>query len=66
MGRSAGIDRPMAGAPTLPGTLKIKIQILCGDALAMGPGKADLLDAIKAEGSISGAGRKLGMSYRRT
>jgi len=56
----------MAGAPTLPGTLKIKIQILCGDALAMGPGKADLLDAIKAEGSISGAGRKLGMSYRRT
>ncbi len=32
----------------------------------MGPGKADLLDAIQASGSISGAGRKLGMSYRRT
>ncbi len=32
----------------------------------MGPGKADLLEAIMAEGSISGAGRKLGMSYRRT
>jgi len=32
----------------------------------MGPGKADLLEAIRAEGSISGAGRKLGMSYRRT
>ena len=45
--------------------LKIKIQIYCGDEIAMGPGKADLLDAIVAEGSISGAARKLGMSYRR-
>lgn len=45
--------------------LKIKVQIYCGDQIAMGPGKADLLDAIAAEGSISAAGRKLGMSYRR-
>ena len=48
------------------GPLKLKAQILCGEELAMGPGKADLLEAIAAEGSISGAGRKLGMSYRRT
>ncbi|QNE32975.1 LysR family transcriptional regulator [Sphingomonas sp. NBWT7] len=47
------------------GPLWLKIQIACGDALAMGPGKADLLEAIIAEGSISGAGRALGMSYRR-
>jgi len=45
--------------------LKIKIQLYCGDEIAMGPGKADLLDAIKAHGSISAAGRALGMSYRR-
>jgi len=32
----------------------------------MGPGKADLLEAITREGSISAAGRALGMSYRRT
>ncbi len=32
----------------------------------MGPGKASLLEAIIREGSISGAGRVLGMSYRRT
>ena len=32
----------------------------------MGPGKADLLEAIDREGSIKGAGRALGMSYRRT
>lgn len=48
------------------GPLKLKAQLLCGDELAIGPGKADLLDAILAEGSISGAGRRLGMSYRRT
>jgi molybdate transport system regulatory protein len=45
--------------------LKFKVQIYCGEEIAMGPGKADLLDAIVSEGSISGAGRKLGMSYRR-
>lgn len=45
--------------------LKLKIQITCGAEIAMGPGKADLLDAIAREGSISGAGRRLGMSYRR-
>ena len=25
-------------------TLKIKVQIFCGEMIAMGPGKADLLD----------------------
>ena len=48
------------------GPLKLKAQLLCGGELAMGPGKADLLEAIQAEGSISAAGRRLGMSYRRT
>ncbi len=49
-----------------PAILKLKIQILCGDEIAMGPGKADLLDAIREHGSISAAGRAMGMSYRRT
>jgi molybdate transport system regulatory protein len=31
----------------------------------MGPGKANLLEAIKETGSISAAGRRMGMSYRR-
>ncbi len=47
-------------------TLKVKIQIRCGGEIALGPGKADLLDGILREGSISAAGRLLGMSYRRT
>jgi molybdate transport system regulatory protein len=45
--------------------LKIKIQIHCGSEIAMGPGKADLLDAIRQHGSISASGRAMGMSYRR-
>ena len=45
--------------------LKLKLQLYCGDAIAMGPGKADLLEAIQRTGSISAAGRDLGMSYRR-
>lgn len=48
------------------GPLKVKLQLQCGDGFAMGPGKADLLEAIEREGSISAAGRALGMSYRRT
>ena len=49
---------------TLP-TLKIKLQIYCGKEIAMGPGKAALMEAIGREGSISAAARALGMSYRR-
>lgn len=33
--------------------------------LPFGPGKADLLEAIQQEGSISAAGRRMGMSYKR-
>lgn len=47
------------------GLLKLKLQLLCGDGYAMGPGKADILAAIERDGSISAAGRSLGMSYRR-
>jgi molybdate transport system regulatory protein len=43
----------------------IRIGIPLGECYAMGPGKADLLEAIHETGSISAAGRKLGMSYRR-
>jgi molybdate transport system regulatory protein len=48
------------------GALKLKAQIYCGDIPAIGPGKADLLEAIDREGSIAAAGRALGMSYRRS
>jgi len=46
-------------------TKNIKIHIPFGDESAIGPGKADLLEAIHTNGSISAAGRHMGMSYKR-
>ncbi|MES1975981.1 MAG: LysR family transcriptional regulator [Pseudomonadota bacterium] len=43
-----------------------KARILLGDTIAIGPGKADLLEAVAGTGSIAAAGRSLGFSYRRT
>jgi molybdate transport system regulatory protein len=43
----------------------VKVRVRQGDEIAMGPGKADLLDAIAATGSISAAARSMNMSYRR-
>ena len=48
------------------GPLRIKLQLFAGDERAFGPGRADVLAAIEREGSISAAGRSLGMSYRFT
>lgn len=42
-----------------------KIRLLIGAVVAMGPGKANLLEAISRTGSISAAAREMGMSYRR-
>ncbi|MET0357457.1 MAG: LysR family transcriptional regulator [Cellvibrio sp.] len=45
--------------------LRSQLRLMLGDEIAFGPGKADLLDAIQDTGSISAAGKKMGMSYRR-
>ena len=42
-----------------------RLRIVFPRSRKLGPGKADLLDAIGRTGSISAAGRELGMSYRR-
>src|SRR3546814_14659075 len=52
-------------AMTESARLKIKVQLHCGDEIAMAPGQADLLDAIRTQGSISAAARPIEMSYRR-
>jgi molybdate transport system regulatory protein len=51
----------MIGSPHV----KIIVRLYCGDEIAMGPGKADLLEAIEGCGSISAAARAMDMSYRR-
>ena len=43
----------------------ISLRIDLGEERRFGPGKARLLELIRDTGSISGAGRALGMSYRR-
>jgi molybdate transport system regulatory protein len=43
----------------------IKVRLLRDAEIAMGPGKADLLEAIQQSGSISAAARRMDMSYRR-
>ncbi|MEN0074272.1 winged helix-turn-helix domain-containing protein [Roseicella sp. DB1501] len=45
-----------------PGALSLRIDLAQG---RIGPGKIHLLEAIDREGSISAAGRALGMSYKR-
>ncbi|MGC1779360.1 MAG: winged helix-turn-helix domain-containing protein [Xanthobacteraceae bacterium] len=45
--------------------LRLTVRIDFGSAGAIGPGKIRLLEAIRKTGSISQAGRSLGMSYRR-
>ena len=44
---------------------RFRLRIGSDPERALGPGKIALLEAIHETGSISAAGRKLGMSYRR-
>ena len=45
-------------------SLKIRL-VMGGRGDWLGPGKADLREGIAATGSISAAGRRMGMSYKR-
>jgi molybdate transport system regulatory protein len=44
---------------------KSHFRIYSGDEIALGPGKAELLNHIAATGSISEAARRMDMSYNR-
>jgi molybdate transport system regulatory protein len=56
------MSRESRAAPPTNGLLSLRIDLPQG---RIGPGKIGLLEAIDREGSISAAGRALGMSYRR-
>ena len=64
-GRSLGVTQiarvPSRGHERASLTLRVDL----GAYGALGPGKIKLLESIAREGSISGAGRIMGMSYRR-
>ncbi len=55
----------MLGQECLGAEMDLKLRVEFGNGLVMGPGKAALLEAIVQTGSISAAGRALGMSYKR-
>lgn len=42
-----------------------RLRIVLDKDIAIGPGKADILEGIRETGSIAAAGRRLGMSYKR-
>ena len=42
-----------------------RMRVLCGEGIALGPGKMDLLTLIGETGSIREAAERMGMSYMR-
>lgn len=46
-------------------TARFRLRISAGDAIAIGPGKVALLEAIAETGSLTAAAKRLDMSYRR-
>ncbi|HEX3996687.1 MAG TPA: winged helix-turn-helix domain-containing protein [Acetobacteraceae bacterium] len=46
-------------------TTRVTLRLDFGDTVRLGPGKIRLLESIEELGSISAAGRSMGMSYRR-
>lgn len=51
-------------APPLPVLPRLRLRLLFPGAM-IGPGKIELLERIRDTGSISAAGRAMGMSYKR-
>lgn len=56
---------PGAACPADDVRIGARVRIILGDEVAIGPGKADVLESIRETGSIAAAGRRLGMSYKR-
>ena len=46
-------------------TVGVRLRVVLEPVIAIGPGKADLLEHIRGTGSIAAAGRRMGMSYKR-
>jgi molybdate transport system regulatory protein len=54
-------ERPLMHHPEI----QCRVRVARGIDIAVGPGKMELLEAIRDAGSISGGARRMGMSYRR-
>lgn len=58
-------QRAPASAPATAPDPRLRLRLLFGPDVMLGPGKADLLELIRDTGSISAAGRAMNMSYKR-
>lgn len=56
--------RKHRGAVAVP-VVRFRMRVTVGEAIAIGPGKVALLEAVGRTGSITAAALSLGMSYRR-
>lgn len=63
--KTPALRRRMLAADGALSRASLRLRIVFPGERQLGPGKADLLDAIHRTGSISSAARELGMSYRR-
>jgi len=48
-----------------PDQIGLHLRVVLPGNIVIGPGRAELLEAIRDHGSISAAGRAIGMSYKR-
>ncbi len=60
------VKRPTRSRANAPKPeMRFRLRITAGDAIAIGPGKIALIEAIAETGSITAAAKSLDMSYRR-
>ena len=54
---------PATTPPAFPPQLSVRLRVLRGQEVGLGPGKVELLVAVAETGSITGAARRLNVSY---
>jgi molybdate transport system regulatory protein len=61
----SGRWRTSREAGTLSGMARLKLTLVLDSGARVGPGKAALLESVRATGSIAAAARAMGMDYKR-
>ena len=64
-GGPIAVGRQIRRLSVMNDRLEPRIRILLGSSIAIGHGRAPLLEAIAKTGSIAAEGRRMGMSYHR-
>jgi molybdate transport system regulatory protein len=65
IGAKTGINLGTSSRTKTRPEVRFRMRIRKGETVALGPGKVELLEAVREHGSISAAARSLDMSYRR-